>query len=70
MIVDKVLNKAAVASVLWTLAVAAIGWAAGFESLMAWLFVGLLGVGPSAVLMHFWKDIPRTTSEAIQEARR
>lgn len=70
MIVDKVLNKAAVASVLWTLAVAAIGWAAGFESLMAWLFVGLLGIGPSAVLMHFWKSVPRTMSQAIQEARR
>lgn len=70
MIFDKAVNKAAVASIMWTLAVAAIGWVAGFESLMAWLFVGLLGLGPSAVLMHFWRDVPRTTSQVIQEARR
>jgi hypothetical protein len=63
-------NKTAIAAIIWTLAIGVAGLGAGVESGMGWLMVTVLALGPSLTVLHFWKDSPQTTSEAIQEARR
>jgi hypothetical protein len=54
----------------WIVAVLVTALAAGVGSPMSWLTVLVVAFGPSLMLLYFWKELPKTTSQRIQEARR
>jgi hypothetical protein len=68
--VAMMLNKTTVASLAWTIAVIVVALITDIQSLKGWLTVGLFALVPPAILMHFGKPVPLTTSEAISQARR
>jgi membrane protein required for beta-lactamase induction len=70
MIFNTVLNKVSVASLAWLLVIIATGLITSVDSLKGWMMVSVLAIGPGAVLLHFARELPRTTSETIQAARR
>ena len=55
---------------LWIAVVVTIALVVGVASLMGWLLVAVIALGPAFSLLHFAKDPAQTTSERINEARR
>jgi hypothetical protein len=63
-------HKKRVLAAVWIVSVVAVALVASVGSTMAWLLVSVVGLGPSIILLHFWKEQPATISQTIQEARR
>jgi hypothetical protein len=70
MILKNTSTTVSVTSIAWLLTVIAMGVIATVDSLYGWLLLGVVALGPGIVLLHFTKQLPRTTSQSIQEAQR
>ena len=55
---------------VWIVAIVATAFLASIESARAWAVITVVAFAPSMFLLHFWKDVSKTTSQRIQEARR
>lgn len=63
-------NLAWVLSIGWILAMMATGLVGDVGSLMGWLLVSVLAFGPATMLLYFGRELPLTTTQTIQRARR
>ena len=67
---NNTVNKTAIAAIIWILAIGVAGLGAGVESGIGRLLVAVLALGSTVIVLHFSKDPPQATPQAIQEARR
>jgi hypothetical protein len=61
--------KTQILSVVWVSIVLFVAAISGLDTSMAWLLTAVVAVGPPAVLLHFSREVPQTTSERIHRAR-
>jgi hypothetical protein len=58
--------KAAVTGA-WILGVGTLGFALGVASLVGWIVLALLSLGPPAVMLQLWRTPAPTMSESIRD---
>jgi hypothetical protein len=63
-------NTTSAASLVWIGAAMITALATDIESVRGWFIVIVFAFVPSAMLMHFGRPVPLTTSKDISEARR